>query len=65
MMLIVQLIPSRLSWRSRDEEKNFDQKPAFDVNQQPGRRGLRIFQFWFDDAFNAWWREERGDIIRI
>ena len=31
----------------------------------PGRRGLRIFQFWFDDAFNAWWREERGDIIRI
>ena len=29
----------------------------FDVNQ-PGRRGLRIFQFWFDDAFNAWCGEE-------
>ena len=58
MMMMAWNLPSSLCWSlSRFRRKNFDQKPVFDVNQ-PGRRGLRIFQFWFDDGFNAWCRVE-------
>ena len=39
MMLIVQLIPSRLSWRSRDEEKNFDQKVCLILTNSDTKQG--------------------------
>ena len=51
MMTAVLSLPSSLCWRLSRFRKRTLTKKLFDVNKSG--RGLGIFLFWFDDAFNA------------